>query len=72
MDGNWEKVDGKLDLPATHEIRRSNPTKLRHTNKSQKKLGAIFVGNFRIWDKINKTRLENEEGRLRNRDQRGS
>jgi hypothetical protein len=38
----------------------------------KKNWGVIFVGNFRIWDKINKTRLENEEGRLRNRDQRGS
>ena len=46
VDGNWGKVDGKLDLPATHEIRGSNPTKLHHTNKSQKKIGAIFVGQF--------------------------
>ena len=46
VDGNWEKVDGKLDLPATHEIRISNPTKLHHTNKSQKIIGAIFVGKF--------------------------
>ena len=45
VDGNWGKVDGELDLPATHEIRRSNPTTLHHTNKSQKN-GAIFVGNF--------------------------
>ena len=46
VDGNLGKEDGKLDLPATHESRGSNPTKLRHTNKSQKKLRAIFVGNF--------------------------
>ena len=44
----WEKMGGKLDLPATHEIRGSNPTKLHHTNKSQKKIGAIFGGDFRI------------------------
>ena len=34
LDGNWEKVGGKLDRPATHKIRGSNPTKLHHTNKS--------------------------------------
>ena len=46
VDGIWGKDGKKLDLPATHEIRGSNPTKLHHTNKSQKKFGAIFVGNF--------------------------
>ena len=48
VDGNWGKDGEKLDLPATHEIRGSNPTKLHHTNKSQKKIGAIFGGYFRI------------------------
>ena len=42
VDGNWGKDGEKLDLPATQEIRGSNPTKLHHTNKSQKNLGAIF------------------------------
>ena len=46
VDENWGKDGEKLDLPATHEIRGSNPTKLHHTNKSQKKIGAIFVGQF--------------------------
>ena len=46
LDENWGKVGGKLDLPATHEIRGSNPTKLHHTNKLQKKNRAIFVGQF--------------------------
>ena len=46
VDGNWGKDGEKLDLPATHEIRASNPTKLHHTNNSQKKIGAIFVGQF--------------------------
>ena len=72
VDGNWGKDGGKLDLPETHEIHGSNPTKLHHTNKSQKKLGQFLWGNFRIRKKINKTRLENTTGRLRNRDQRGS
>ena len=44
VDGNWGKDGGKLDLPATHEIRRSNPTKLHHANKLQE----IFLGLF-LW-----------------------
>ena len=48
VDGNWGKDGEKLDLPATHEISGSNPTKLHHTNKSQK-IGAIFGGDFRNW-----------------------
>ena len=72
VDGNWGKDGGKLDLPATHEIRGSNPTKLHHTNKSQKKLGLFLWGNFRIRTKNNKIKLENKERGLRNRDQRGS
>ena len=72
VDGNWGKDGEKLDLPATHEIRGSNPTKLHHTNKSQKKLGLFLVGIFEIGKEHNKIRLENNEGRLRNRDQRGS
>ena len=42
------------------------------TNKSQKKLGLFLVGIFEIRGKHNKIRLENNEGRLKNRDQRGS
>ena len=61
-----------LDPLETKQIHGSKSTKHHQTNKSQKKLGAIFVGNFRIRDKINKTRLENKERGLRNRDQRGS
>ena len=62
MDGNWGKVDGKLDLPATHEIRGSNPTKLHHANKSQKKLGLFLWGNFELGTKSTKTRLETQRG----------
>ena len=50
LDGfsGWKvgKLVGKLDLPATQEIHGSNPTKLHHTNKSQKNIGAIFGGEF--------------------------
>ena len=46
VDGNWGKDGGKLDLPATHEIRRSNPTNFHHTDKSQKNLGGYFCGEF--------------------------
>ena len=42
VDGIWEKDGEKLDLPATHEIHGSNPTKLHHTNKSQKNLGQFL------------------------------
>ena len=37
-----------------------------------KKIGAIFGGDFRIWGRNNKIRLENREGGLRNRDKHGS
>ena len=46
VDGIWGKDGEKLDLPTTNEIRGSNPPKLHHTTKSQKKIGAIFVGQF--------------------------
>ena len=60
VDGNWGKDGEKLDLPATHEIRGSNPTKLHHTNKSQKKLGLFLVGIFEIGEEHNKIKLENK------------
>ena len=61
MDGEGDNDRENLDLPPTHKIHRSNPTKLHHTNKSQKKnLGLFLVGNFRNCDKINKTRLGNK------------
>ena len=56
------KIGEMLDPLETKQIHGSKSTKHHQTNKSQKSLGAIFVGNFRIWDKINKTRLENKEG----------
>ena len=68
MDGNWGKDGENLDLPATHEIRGSNPTKLHH----KKNLGLFLCGNFRVRTKNNKIKLENKERGLRNRDQRGS
>lgn len=46
VDGKGEKDGRKLDLPATHQINGSNPTKLHHTKKSPKN-GAIFGGDFR-------------------------
>ena len=42
--GGW----GKLDPHAATQIHGPNPTKFHHTNKSQKKFGAIFGGDFRI------------------------
>ena len=58
---NWRKRRvGRLDLRATHKIHGSKPTKSQHTNKSQKKIGAIFGGDFRIRTKNNKIRLETQ------------
>ena len=42
------KLGGKLDPHVAKQIHGSNPTKLHHTNKSQKNLGAIFGGDFWI------------------------
>ena len=42
------KIGGKLDPQVTKQIHGSNSTKLHHANKSQKKLVAIFGGDFRI------------------------
>ena len=48
VDGNGGEDGGKLDPHVSKKMHGSNPTKLHHTNKSQKKLGAIFGGGFRI------------------------
>ena len=55
VGGNWGKGGGILDLPATHEIHGSNPTKLHHTNKSQKKLGLFCGAIFRLGRKTTKS-----------------
>ena len=72
VDGKGGDKGEKLDPLKLKQIHGSNPTKFQHNNKSRKTFGGIFVGNFRIWDKINKTKLENKQGRLRNCDERGS
>ena len=46
VDGKGWRGWGKLDPHVATQIHGSNPTKLHHTNKSQKKIGAIFVGQF--------------------------
>ena len=43
---SWMEIGEKLDPQVTKQIHGSNSTKHHHTNKSQKKLGAIFVGQF--------------------------
>ena len=62
VDGNWGKDGEKLDLPATHEIRGSNPTKLHHTNKSQKNLGLFLVGIFRNWGRTQQNQAKKQRG----------
>ena len=56
------KLGEMLDPLETKQIHGSNPTKLTQTNKSQKKIGAIFGGDFRIRTKNNKIRLETQWG----------
>jgi len=48
VDRNRGREGEKLDQLDAKQIRGSNPTKLHHTNKSQKKIGAIFGEDFRI------------------------
>ena len=48
VDGNCGDDGGKLDPHKAKQIHGSNTTKLHHINKSQKKLGDIFGGDFRI------------------------
>ena len=61
LDGNWGKDGGKLDQPATHEIRGSNPTKLHHTNKSQKNWGLFLWGMNLGQNQENKARKQRGE-----------
>jgi hypothetical protein len=48
VDGSGGKDGGKLDPLETKQIHGSKSTKHHQTNKSQKNLGAIFGGDFRI------------------------
>ena len=66
------KIGDMLETLKTKQIHGSKSTKLRQTNKSQKNLGLFLLGIFEIGKEHNKIKLENNEGRLRNRDQRGS
>ena len=54
--GGW----GKLDPHVANQIHGSNPTKLHHTNKSQKKLGLFLVGICNNGEEHNKIKLENK------------
>ena len=81
---SWVKIDGKKEnLGVFHggEARSTCQTripwikinKISQEPTNHKKIGdAIFGGDFRIGTKSNKIRLENEEGRLQIRDERGS
>ena len=61
VDGKGGDKGEKVDPLKAKQIHGSNPTKFQHTQIT-KKIGAIFVGNFRIRDKINKKRLETQRG----------
>ena len=57
------KLGEMLDPLETKQIHGSNPTKPHQTNKSQKKIGAIFGGElFEFGEEHNKIRLENKKG----------
>ena len=57
------KIGGKLDPLVTKQIHGSNPTKLHHTNKSQKKSRGLFLwGIFELGTKSTKTRLATKRG----------
>ena len=49
------KLGEMLDPLETKQIHGSNPTKLHHTNKSQKKLGLFLVGIFGFRTKTTKS-----------------
>ena len=55
VDGNCGREGEKLDELEAKQIRGSNPTKLHHTNKSQKKLGLFLVGIFGFRKKTTKS-----------------
>ena len=57
VDGNGRDDGGKLYPLMAKQIHGSNPTKLHHTNKSQKKLGLFLWGIFELGTKSTKTRL---------------
>ena len=57
-----EKIGEMLHPLETKQIYGSNPTKLRQTNKSQKKLGLFLVGIFEFRMKNNKIRLATQRG----------
>ena len=54
------KLGDMVDPLETKQIHGSKSTKHHQTNKSQKNLGAIFGGDFWIYDEINKIKLENK------------
>ena len=55
VDGKCGKDGEKLDPLDAKQIRGSNPTKLHHTNKSQKNLGLFLVGIFGFRTKSTKS-----------------
>ena len=62
VEGKVEMGGGMLDPLETKQIHGSNPTKPHQINKSQKKIGAIFLwGIFDIGEEHNKIRLENKK-----------
>ena len=55
VDENCGEDGGKLDPHVAKHIHGSNPTKLNHTNKSQKNWGYFWWGIFRFRTKTSKS-----------------
>ena len=68
MDGKGENDGGKLDPLETKQIHGSKQTNSHKTNGSQKKIGAIFGGDFRIWARTHKIKARNEGAGLQFRE----
>ena len=66
--GGWEK----LDPHAATQIHEPNPTKSQLTNKSQKKFGAIFGGEFSDLGQKHQNQARKHGVGAPKRDQRGS
>ena len=63
-EGKVEMDGGMLDPLETKQIHDQIQQNLIKLTNHKNKLGLFLVGNFRIWGRTHKIRLENKEGRL--------
>ena len=60
--GKMGKLGEMLDPLETKQIHGSKSTKLHQTNRSQKKFGAIFGGDFRNWGRTQQNKARKRWG----------